>query len=63
MSKNKKVQLNLNIPKSIRLHLQRIAAQRTLENPEMKYSASGVAAEILVKEVDLIKEKQGESIK
>ncbi len=56
MAKSEKVQLNLLINKAIRIQLQRIAAQLTLDNPEKNHSAVGVAAEILEQQLKSLKE-------
>ncbi|MBM4305105.1 MAG: hypothetical protein FJ123_00060 [Deltaproteobacteria bacterium] len=47
MDTKKKVQLNLYVPEAYRNMLQRLAAQRMLENPKRAVSGSTIAAEIL----------------
>ena len=47
MTKAKKVQLNLAVEKSDRDFLRRLAAERTLKNPETVHSAAGIAADII----------------
>ncbi len=58
MAKTDKVQLNLYVPKTVRIQLQKIAAQRTLENPKKNHSAVRVAAEILEGQLNLMNEER-----
>jgi len=47
MEDNKKVSLMLNIPKSFRDKLRKMAAEQNLKNPDQVTSASTIAREIV----------------
>ena len=56
----KKVQLNLYIPEAHRDMLQRMAAQRMLENPKRSSTASKIGAEILCEYLNNLEKKEEE---
>lgn len=56
----KRVQLNLYVSEKARDALQKIAALRMLVNPKKRWSAIKVATEIIVKYLELRKEKANE---
>ena len=54
----KKIQLNLYIPEQCRDMLQRIAAQRMLENPKRSVTASKIGAEIIEEYLNNLDKKE-----
>ena len=54
----KKVQLNLYVPEEYRDQLQRMAAERMLENPKRSATASKIGAEILCEYLEKLIEKE-----
>ena len=58
MSSTKKVQLNLYVPEHYRDMLQRLAAERMLENPKRSASASKIGAEILCEYLEKLGEAE-----
>lgn len=54
----KKIQLNLYIPEQYRDLLQRIAAERMLENPKRAVTASRIGVEIIGEYLEKISETE-----
>jgi len=54
MNTQKKIQLNITVPERYRDLLRRIAAEKMMCDPSEVTSASSVAAEILLKELNNI---------
>lgn len=55
MHKSKKTQLTIYLTKENRVQLQKIAAQKMMENPQKNFSAGSVAAELLIEYLDNLK--------
>jgi len=55
MHKPRKTQLTIYLPEENRVQLQRLAAQRMVENPHKNFSAGSVAVALLVEYLNNLK--------
>jgi len=58
MEENKKVSLMINIRKSFRDKLRKMAAEQNLENPDQVTSASTIAKEIICEQLSMGRESE-----
>lgn len=58
MKKAKKVQLNLYLDEQYRDYLKRLAAKKTLKNPDQTFTASGIASRYLSEYLDLLQQNK-----